>query len=334
MSIMGQSFNNDTTGSFITVSAGSAAPAFTGGFTVAILAKTPRNTTPLFGAYSGAVATNAPDNGALHLSGGAMFSINDFTSGFGTGLGDNVWRWYVISKPAGPAHFRMHYADLATLTWAHGEAAGAANQGNKPTSANFTLGLAYSALGFESTHLAAGAVWNASLSDAAIQAACTKLAANLKAANPAAAWLLKQSAVGAPGSIVDFTGGGANEAARNLLATSPDPTDYDFTLVTPNTGSAAFAETIAIAAAGRAVRRGGASFAETVALAASGVTAKRGSAAFGVAMSLAAVGGDPATIPRADSEAGLETLYRTGLSASHRVGLEADYEVGIAWDPS
>jgi len=201
------------------------------------LAKSASSNTGFLSGWSGGVGGTS--RGGLLFAIAKLFGEGDFSSGFGEGnFDDSVWRWYGYGKDPGSAHYVMHYADLATLTWSHGESSGAGNHSDTGTSDAFSLGMnANYALGYDSGDRAAGSLWTSHLSSSAIEAACTNAASALAAANPAAGWLFPEATSGSP--IVDFTGGGADETSRSFIATSPDPVDFDFTLSSPFRGGQA-----------------------------------------------------------------------------------------------
>jgi hypothetical protein len=227
MSLMGESFtNDDADAAYLTMGVGTAAALYEGAFTVAILMKTESDDRGIFAGWSDTVG--GTDVGGYFITGGELYGRSDFSSGYGTDLGDEVWRWLVVSKPAGSAHLRWHVADLATLTWSHGESTGAGNHGNQATAAAFSIGFYQYGFGHTSSHFAAGAVWKSELNDAAVEAACTGLAQDLAAALPDAGWLAPEADAGT--ALVDFTEGGADETARQFMVTSADPVDFDFSL--------------------------------------------------------------------------------------------------------
>lgn len=227
MSVKGQSFSSDAaSAAWVGVDVGDIATLYDNGFTVAVLVNCPTDNQGFFGGWQDTVG--GTDDGGLLLSGGLLYGRNDFSSGFGTDLSTSTWLWLVYSKADGPAHYRMHWADLATLTWTHGESSGAANQSDQGTSAAFSLGYYVYGFGYDNLQMAAAAAWKSNLSDGAIEAACTQLSSDLVAAAPDAGWLMPEAESATPGSIVDFTGGGADETFRRLMSTSPDPADYTF----------------------------------------------------------------------------------------------------------
>lgn len=257
MSIKGQSFAGGTDGALVTFDVGNAANLFTGAFTIVCLAKFTASNWGMLGGYSDSVGGTVEGGMLLsNNSGGRLFSVDDFTSGFpapgdlaSPGLSDDTWRWLAASKPAGAAHYRYHYADLATLTWAHGETASAADHGDADPVVVFSTWLVY-AMGFDSGDMAALAAFDSDLStggttDAAIEAACTQLAQDLADASPAIGWLFPEATAGS--AVEDFTGGGGDETGRQLIATSADPADFDFTIA--GTDATINATTIAATAA-------------------------------------------------------------------------------------
>lgn len=231
MSIKGQSFLNSPGGSHLETDVGNAAGLFGGAWTVAVLMRSANDTKGIFGGWSGGIGGTF--RSGLLFAASKLFGTSDFSSGFGSGLDDGVWRWYVACKSAGASLRRMHIAPLSTLAWSHGESAGASNYGDQGTCDSFSLGMDSSyALGFDNGDIAAAAVWGSKLSDGDVELACTKLAMDLLDSDPLAGWLFPQAVAGL--TIVDFTGGGADEVNRVSIATSADPTDYDFTMASPS----------------------------------------------------------------------------------------------------
>lgn len=290
MSIKGQSFANSPTGAHLATAVGAAGGLYAGAFTIAALMRISSTSAGLINGWSGGVGGTS--RGGLLLSSGSLFGNGDFSSGFGGGaLNDNAWRWFVYSKAAGSAHYRMHVADLATLTWSHGESSGAGNHADNGTSDTLTWGMNENyALGFATSDLAVGAAWGTQLSDAAIEAALTQAAIDLAAASPLVGMLFKAADFGSP--YVDFTGGGADESNRVDLASSADPADFDFTLTppAPHEGVAAFTLDLAPAATGARAARGAAAVGLTLSVVTSGARASRGAAAFDLRLALRGVG--------------------------------------------
>lgn len=264
------------------------------------------------GGFVGAWSVNPYSDSNAYFSTGSFVSAPYALDG---------WRIDGFTHVSG-GQVRSHRYSYAGGTWTH------ANLG---TLGNVAAGAVaeiwhghYVGTEYVNARFAVEGVWNSVLTDLAIEGLTTSLAAWL-ALSPAALWPYNQANVTDP--VLDLTGNGANQTSRNgTIVSADDPPGFNYALSSPAQGSASFAMNVGLAAAGRRASLGTAAFAETLTLAASGVTARRGSAALGMAVSLAAGGGDPATIPRAKSQA--------GLIADYAVGLGSDYEVGIAWNPS
>jgi hypothetical protein len=231
VSFVGKSFTGTFAGSsHVDFGVGSAglSTALAGNFTIAVLARTISSNWGLFGDYNSTDGTSPIRQFFLsNNSGGRLFGDGDFSNGFpdsGTlpgGLNDNVWRWHVFSKAAGTTHYRMHYADLATLTWVHGESVGAGNHTDNATTAQMFSTWNIYPQGFDSGDIAAIAVWSSNLSDGNIVTSCTKSAANLNdVVAPKGAWICKPNA---NTTIKDVTGGGADEMSRQNAVASADP---------------------------------------------------------------------------------------------------------------
>lgn len=261
MSIRGNSFTGGSAGPHLETAVGAAGGIFTGAHTLAFLVKLNATNIGFFAGWSDSYA--GTDQGGLqttNVGGSRLFGKGDFSGGFGPPLNDggtledNQYRWFCLSKPAGSTHYRFHVCDLATLTWTHGESSGSGNHGNQLASVLFSIGFYIYPLGnLGACDLAAGSVWGTDLSagganDAGVEAALTQAAIDLAAANPLAGWLFKQADFGSP--YVDFTGGGATETTRVDLIASADPTLYDFSLLPPAEGSAAFTLDLALAGVG------------------------------------------------------------------------------------
>jgi hypothetical protein len=241
MSIKGQSFTGDTTGALVNFGVGTAGAAniFTGAFTWVCLSKYTSQNWGMGGGFSDTVG--GTQEGGLLVSaatgGGHLFSIDDFTNGFpNTGdLAGDVWRWQVITKPAGNAHYRYHYADLSTLTWVHGESVSSANHADHAAVVAFSTWSVY-ALGFDSGDMAVLAGFNYEMTDQQVQAACTKILRDLKYAaggSPKIGWAFPQASYNVA-TWADFTNGGGDETLRQLTAASADPPNFDFGIVVEN----------------------------------------------------------------------------------------------------
>lgn len=164
------------------------------------------------------------------IDSGALFGDGDFTSGvaFTGSAGD--WLWLAMTKPAGAAHYRMHWKNFtAGGAWTHAEAAGAANHSDPGTSDNIWIG-ANSNFSASLGDVAVSAAKTAELADAAIEAACTAALRDLIAASPSWAVRFMNSA---PTSIQDLIGSGHETGRSGTVTNSADPAGFDFSLSAP-----------------------------------------------------------------------------------------------------
>jgi len=243
MSIKGQTFTGSYAGGArVDFGVGTAGldAVFASGYTIAVLAKTTSTNFGLIGAYSDSAATTpVRELFITNNSGGRLFGTSDFSSGFPQvgstypqdpdGISDGVWRWHVMSKQTGSAHYEMSYADLATLTWNHGEGSGAANHPDVATPALMFTTWSIYPLGFDAGDHAVTCIWPSYMDSADIEASCTLLAADLyNVVAPKGGWLFNEANSGS--AIVDFTGGGADETSRQFIAASADPPGFSFLL--------------------------------------------------------------------------------------------------------
>jgi hypothetical protein len=208
---------------------------FASDYTIAVLVKATSTSRGLLGAFTDTSAGTAIREFFLsNNSGGRLFGNGDFSNGFpdpGTvgspGLADDVWRWVTMSKATGSAHYKNSYADLATLTWVDGESVGAGNHSDNATAAGMFTTYANYSNGFDSGDCAAICIWPTQLTTGQIHSSCTQAAADLISASaPVVGWLFPQATSGS--TILDFTGGGADEISRPFVATSADPPSFNF----------------------------------------------------------------------------------------------------------
>ncbi|HEY6019031.1 MAG TPA: hypothetical protein VIY48_03800 [Candidatus Paceibacterota bacterium] len=237
MSIKGQSFTGAFSGGAhmdFGVGTAGADTVFASDFTIAVLAKTTNSGWGLFGGYTDTTAATPLRQFFLaNNSGGRLYGDGDFTAGFpdpgvdADGINDGTWRWHVMSKATGAAHYKFSYADLATLTWTDGESVSAANHSDNATAAGMFSTWAIYAMGFDTGDMAVVCVWPTQLTTGQIHSSCTQAVTDLKgASSPAVGWIFPQATSGS--TVYDFTGGGANEISRPLIATSADPPSFDF----------------------------------------------------------------------------------------------------------
>ena len=243
MSIAGTSFTSAFSGgAHMDFGVGTAGldTVFASDYTIAVLSKFSSSNCGFLGAFTDTTAGTAIREFFIsNNSGGRMFGDGDFSAGFpdpGTvgspGLADSTWRWHVMSKATGSAHYKMNYADLSTLTWVDGESVSAANHSDNATAAGMFSTWAVYPQGFGSQDIAAICVWPSQLTTGQIHSSCTQNAYSLKGSvTPIAGWLFPQASIGSAGSVLDFMGGGANEISRPNITTSTDPASFNFSLV-------------------------------------------------------------------------------------------------------
>ena len=193
MGVKGKSFTGSFSGAHVDFSVGTLAQLFNAGFTIAVLTKQAvgSSNNGMFGAFADTSATTAVRQFFTTANTHArLYGDGDFSDGYPSatelpnGLDDGTVRWVVTNKPSGAAHYRMHYADLATLTWSHGESNNAANHNDVTTDPVMFTTWAIYAMGFGAQETYAIAAWDSSLSDAAIESALTHKASDLFNANP------------------------------------------------------------------------------------------------------------------------------------------------------
>jgi hypothetical protein len=299
MSIRGNTFTGGSAGPHVEIGVGSIASLYNGAFTVGFLV---RSTTANLGFFSGWSDSYGGTNIGGYLlaavNGSSMFGMSDFSSGFGGDgtlvdggtITDGTYRWFVVGKDAGSAHLKMSIADLATLTWTHGESTGAANHPDRGVSAALAIGFQNYPMGnLGASDFAAGGAFLSNLSNAAREAAFTAAMADLMAAGPDAAWMFPFADFGSP--FNDVTGNGADETTRVDVIASTDPSGFDFALtVPPHEGTAAFSLDLAVATAGARAARGAAALGLDLAVAAAGKREPKGAAAFTLGMGVATSG--------------------------------------------
>lgn len=221
------SLNFGAASSSVIFSVGNAANASNGAVTLIALWK------PNFGSTTntGLVAAQVGSSGirrAFLVDTSALFGDGDFTSGVAISGTAGDWLWVAMSKPAGSAHYRMHWRNFTTGgAWTHGEAAGAGNHTDPGVANQLNVG-ASAETASANGDVAVSAIFTSELTDGAIQTACTAALADLMAASPAWAVRFMNSA---PSSIQDLTGGGGNETSRpGTVTNTADPSGFDFSL--------------------------------------------------------------------------------------------------------
>lgn len=244
MSIQGQSFNGPFgTGAHIDFGIGTAGmdDVFKSDHTIAVLEKGTSANRGLLGAFADTSATSiVREFFNTNNGGGRLFGDGDFSNGYPSstdlpgGTNDNVWRWSYQGKATGAAHYKHGVGVLSTLAWTQGESVGAGNHNDATNSAVMLSTWAIYPNGFASQDLAVIVVWPTLLSEADLRASCTQALADVYAVS-SPLWLVSFKQSEASGTIVDLTGGGADETSRSFITTSSDPPSFDFSLSPPNT---------------------------------------------------------------------------------------------------
>ena len=172
---------------------------------------------------SGLVGTS-PLSGTF-LSGGKIFSANDFGSGLAGPTDKN--QWYVIgaTKTSGNTAYSYTMAPVGG-SWTQGTS-GSSADGSGVDSIVFGKGV----IGGGKFDIAAAAQWATPLTISAIQALGTTSMAAWLAGSPSAAWQFNQASTGT--SVTDLTGGGANQTALSGTSVVADPAGW--TYYTPTT---------------------------------------------------------------------------------------------------
>ena len=212
---------------YIVMSAGATGPAGTGAHTLVCLVKTPVGTVQGGFASLMAGATRTRD---LIVDATHLFGVNDFSSGFGTLIADT---WYVaaISKPAGSAHYRCHlwtYTNPASGSMSHGEAVGAANQGDGSTIDSVRLG---DGDNVGNGLVAAIGVWTTVLSDANLDTLVSNSLVSWAALSPQALFTLNNwnGTTGAK----DVVGTSTQSSVTGTVSVGGEPPGFTFDLATP-----------------------------------------------------------------------------------------------------
>jgi hypothetical protein len=240
MSIQGQSFTSSFAGGShvdFGVGTGGLADLFKSDYTIAVLEKGVSNTRGLLGSYSDTgAASHLGDFFLSNNSGGRMFGSNDFSTGYpdpasvpASPLIGDTWGWKTQSKATGAAHFKFGYSVLSTGAWSLGETGSPANHNDNATTAVMLSTFCIYPNGFNSQDIAAIVAWPTQLSDADIMASCTQALADIFVVSDPI-WIISFEEANAGSAVVDLTGNGADETARQFIVTSADPPDFDFSL--------------------------------------------------------------------------------------------------------
>ena len=218
---------NGAGSNYIVMSAGATGPTGTGAHTLVCLVKTPVGTVAAGFASLMAGATRTRD---LIVDATHLFGVNDFSSGFGT-LSADTWYVAAISKPAGSAHYRCHlwtYANPASGSMSHGEAVGAANQGDGSTTDSVRLG---DGDDVGNGLVAVIGVWTTVLSDANLDTLVSNSLVSWAALSPQALFTLNNwnGTTGAK----DVVGTSTQSSVTGTVSVGAEPPGFTFDLATP-----------------------------------------------------------------------------------------------------
>jgi hypothetical protein len=207
---------------------------FASGFTIGVLGKATNSNFGMIGAYSVSDASVVVRQFFLSAnSGGREFCDGDFSSGWplvaddADGINDDVYRWMLVSKQTGSHHYEMSYTeDMASLVWHHGEGTAAGNHADVATAAVLYSTWAIYPLGSSGGDLAVVVIIPQYMTTAQREATFTHNAYDLRAFTPKGGWFFKNVIAGS--AIADFTGGGADESARQHITVTADPANFVF----------------------------------------------------------------------------------------------------------
>ena len=127
---------------------------------------------------------------------------------------EGKWVLVALNKASGSAKWGIHVWDAAAKSWVHEESAGTYANAGSVTSGTQRFG-AYEAEEYFSGDIAAWAVWNSKRTTEQIEAMATAADTKFgwKALSPATLITFEQASV--EETLVDLTGNGANQSARN-----------------------------------------------------------------------------------------------------------------------
>lgn len=223
---MSRFFDGGSTPDRITFSAG-AMTGDQGPITMAVLAR--GSAAGFTGwAVSGMTAASVPTFGLL--ASGNMFMEDDFSTG-GPDVGTE-WKWMVATKPSGSVPPRWHVLNLTTpAPWNHVNGPGNVPDRTGVTASILAGGWAGGGLSWRG-EIAAIAVWDTELNDAAVEAVCTLSAADLLAGTPK--WMIRLNQASTATPVTDDTGNGGDQTAISGTAVDADePPGWDYSLADP-----------------------------------------------------------------------------------------------------
>jgi hypothetical protein len=159
----------------------------------------------------------------------SLFGNQDFTTGSGQ-LTTGAWYWGGYNHTAGGTP-RWHVQNVTTAgAWSHTDASGTVADGTGPVTSIIAGNSTAAGSGGFRGDIAAIVVFGPSMTDGAVQSACTLLAADLASASPAWGTLWNQGSTGT--AVADFTGGGGNQTAitgTSVSASEPPGWSYSLT---------------------------------------------------------------------------------------------------------
>jgi hypothetical protein len=209
--------NFDGTDDVLVVSAGGMSAIDGGAATLAFILKLNDTT-------NGSVINLRTSAGALVVqinadSGEWFFETTDSFRSLGTASTADNWHLFGATKANGNSTPRWHKYVYDTNTFSHGNASSAFNDSSAAVGASGTcqFGRYQSISEYRAMELAIAGVWDRVLTDAEFENLAFSLQAWYASA-PAAAWLFDQSATGQ--TVMDFTGGGANQTSVTGTAVS------------------------------------------------------------------------------------------------------------------
>jgi hypothetical protein len=213
---------------YITMSAGGVGAAGTGAHTIVVLAN--HNTGSTISSGFASLMAGATRTRDLIVDTGALFGVNDFSSGFGS-LSNNTWYVAAISKPAGSAHYRFHlwtYANPASGSMSHGESVGSANQGDGSTTDGIRVG---DGDDVGNGLIAVVGVWTTVVSDASLDTLVSNSLAAWSALSPQA--LITLNNWNGTTGATDVVGTSTQSSVTGTVSTGADPPGFTFDLATP-----------------------------------------------------------------------------------------------------
>jgi len=218
------SFSNAAV-TYISMTAGSAGGVGSGAYTMAVLVQPATNTV----GFAASLASGTINRELLEDT-GALFGLNDFSSGFGA-LTNGTWYLAAQSKASGSNTYRHHlwaYASDGSGTMSHGVSSGSANQGDGSTATELRIG--------SNDNRANGLIsvvgyWTRVLSDAELDSMKSNLLSawrDVSGGQPAALISL-QNWNGTTG-CTDVIGTSTQSSVTGTISAGAEPPSFDFTL--------------------------------------------------------------------------------------------------------